>query len=109
MGVRQPIGIVADEGYQRRVSIDSGDGAEEILAKVFFGNVAAYLDNHVAIERLIDSGERIVVIGRAHGTIKSTGSGFDVQIMHLWRLQDGLAVRLEIVLDVPTILAQLAA
>ncbi len=33
--------------------------------------------------------------------------GFDVPIMHLWGFEDGLAVRLEIVLDVPTMQAAL--
>ena len=81
-------------------------GLEE--AKVFFGKVNTYLEDHVAIERVIDGSDRIAVIGRGHGTIKSTGRGFDVPIMHLWGFQDGLAVRLEIVLDVPTMQAALA-
>jgi ketosteroid isomerase-like protein len=75
-------------------------GLEE--AKVFLGKVDTYLDDHVAIERVIDGSDRIAVVGRGHGTIKGTGRLFDVPIMHLWNFQDGLAVRLEIVLDVPT-------
>jgi len=75
-------------------------GFEE--AKAFFGKVNMYLENHVAIERVIDGGERIAVIGRTRGTIKGNGHRFDVPIMHLWKFQDGLAVRLEIVIDVPT-------
>jgi ketosteroid isomerase-like protein len=75
-------------------------GVEE--AKLFFGKVTAYLEDHVAIERIIDGSDRIAVIGRGHGTIKTTGRHFDVPIMHLWKFQDGLADRLEIVLDVPT-------
>jgi ketosteroid isomerase-like protein len=80
-------------------------GLEE--AKVFFGKVNTYLEDHVAIERVVDGGDRIAVIGRGHGTIRGTGRGFDVSIMHLWGFQDGLAVRLEIVLDVPTMQAAL--
>jgi hypothetical protein len=80
-------------------------GFEE--AKVFFHKVNAHLENHVAIERVIDSGGRIAVIGRTHGTIKGTGHGFDVPIMHLWEFQNRLAVRLEIVIDVPTMRAAL--
>ena len=37
-------------------------GLEE--AKVFFGKVNAYLEDHVAIERVIDGIDRIAVIGR---------------------------------------------
>jgi len=65
------------------------------------------LEDHVAIEHLIDGGDRIAVAGRAHGTIRDGGS-FDVPMMHLWEFQDGLAVRLEIVLDVPMMQTALA-
>ena len=78
-------------------------------AKVFFGKIDTYLDNHVAIELIVDGGDRIAVVGRAHGTIRGTGTPFNAAIMHLWALKDGLAVRLEVVVDVPTILAALQA
>jgi ketosteroid isomerase-like protein len=80
-------------------------GLEE--AKVFFKKVDAYLENRVAIESVIDGGDRIAVIGRTYGSIRATGRGFDVPIMHLWGFQDGLAVRLEIVINVPTMRAAL--
>jgi uncharacterized protein len=80
-------------------------GLEE--ARIFLGKVNTYLDDHVTIERVIDGGDRIAVIGRGHGIIKGTGRGFDVPIMHLWEFRDGPAVRLEIVLDVPTMRAAL--
>jgi ketosteroid isomerase-like protein len=80
-------------------------GLEE--ASVFFGKVNTYLENHVTIERVIDGSDRIAVIGRTHGIVRGTGRGFDVPIMHLWGFQDGLAVRLEIVIDVPTMQAAL--
>jgi hypothetical protein len=76
-------------------------------AKGFFQNVNAYLENHVAIERVVDGGVRIAVIGRTHGIVRGNGRGFDVPIMHLWEFQDRLAVRLEIVIDVPTMRAAL--
>jgi uncharacterized protein len=82
-------------------------GLEE--AKVFFGKVHSYLEDHVNIERVIDGGERIAVIGRAHGSIKANGRAFEMPIMHLWEFREGLAVRLEIVIDVPTMLATLEA
>ena len=76
-------------------------------AKVFFGMVSTYIDSHVAIERIIDGGDRIAVIGRTHGIIKGTGAPFDAPIMHLWAFEDALAVRLEIVLDVAVMQAAL--
>ena len=76
-------------------------------AQLFFGKVDIYLDSHVAIEHIINGGDRIAVIGRAHGAIKGTGGPFDVPIMHLWAFKDGLAGRLEIVLDIPIMQAAL--
>ena len=76
-------------------------------AQLFFGTVNKYIDSHVAIELIINGGDRIAVIGRAHGTIKDTGGPFDVPIMHLWTFKGGLAGRLEIVLDVPVMQAAL--
>jgi ketosteroid isomerase-like protein len=77
-------------------------------AKAFFGKVTAYLDPYETIERIIDAGERVAVVTRAHGTVRSTGRKFDVSVAHLWGFEDGLAVRLEIALDVPAMLAALA-
>ena len=76
-------------------------------ARLFFGRVTTYLDNHVVIDRLIDGSDRIVAVGRTHGTVRSNGRTFDVPLIHLWEFRDGLAVRLEIVIDVPTMQAAL--
>jgi ketosteroid isomerase-like protein len=62
----------------------------------------------VAIERLIDGSDRVAVIGGTYGATKSIGRRFDVPLVHLWEFKDGLAVRLEVVVDVPTMLAALA-
>lgn len=80
-------------------------GLEE--ARRFFGKLAAYLDNHVTVERMINGGDRVAIIGRILGIVRITGKSFDVPIMHLWRFEDALAIRLEIVIDVPTMQAAL--
>jgi uncharacterized protein len=77
-------------------------------AKVFFGKLKEHIDNHVVVERVIDGCDRIAVVARTYGSAKATGRTFDVPIMHLWQFRDGLAVRLEIVLDVPAMLPALA-
>ena len=61
----------------------------------------------MAIERVIDGGKRIAVIGRTHSTIRGNGRRFDLPIMHLWKFQDGLAIRVEIVIEVQTMQAAL--
>ena len=78
-------------------------------AKAFFAKVATYIDSYVEIERLIDSNNRITMVGRTYGTVKATGHSFNAQIVHLWELRDGLAARLEIALDLPALLPLLEA
>jgi hypothetical protein len=69
-------------------------------ARVFFGKVSTYLDNHVAIERIFNGGDRVAVIGRTHGTTKDTGNPFNVPLMHLLEFKDKLAFAWAIVIDV---------
>ncbi|HTF64285.1 MAG TPA: hypothetical protein VK638_16505 [Edaphobacter sp.] len=71
-------------------------GHEE--AKVFFGKLSTYLESHVIIERVIDGSDRIAVIGRTHGTTKSTSGDSRMDSPSDWR----------IVLDVPAMQAALA-
>jgi len=78
-------------------------------AQAFFKGVANYVDSYITIERIIDAGDRIAVIGRAYGTVKSNGHSFDVPVLHLYEFRNELAIRLEIALDVPTMLAALDA
>ena len=71
-------------------------------AKTFFGRINQCLDNKVTVVSMIDGSDRIAVIGHTDGVVRSNGKRFSVPIMHLWQFEDGMAVRLEIVLDVPT-------
>lgn len=73
-------------------------------ARTFFGKIDAFIDDHVVIERLIDSNDRIVMVGQTYSTVKATGRKFTGNIMHLWELRDGLAVRVEIAVDLPALL-----
>lgn len=74
-------------------------------ARTFFETVGSYLDTHITIESTIDAGERIAILGRVTGTVVSNGQTFDSPVLHLWGFKDGLANRLEIALDVPTLQA----
>ena len=77
-------------------------------ARMLFVRLAEYVEAAIDIERLIDGGERIAAIGRIHGRTKGGGRAFDAPLVHLWELKDGLAIRLEIAVDVPRLLAALA-
>jgi uncharacterized protein len=84
----------------------SFQGIEE--AKTFFGSLHEYLDDHIKIEGIVDAVGRVAVVGRAYGTFKKTGKPYDVPIVHLYTFKNGLVSDLDIVLDVPTMLAALA-
>jgi len=77
-------------------------------AKEFFDRLARYLNSYLVIERFLDSGDQIAVTGRTYGTTRRTGRRFDVPIVHLWELKDGLALRLNIALDLPAFRVALA-
>ena len=70
-------------------------------AKVFFERQANYVIAYMSIERILDAGDTIAVTGRMYGATRRTGRRFDVPIVYLWELEDGLATRLEIVVDLP--------
>ena len=77
-------------------------------ARMLFVRLAEYVEAAIDIERLIDGGDRIAAIGRIHGRSKGPGRPFDAPLVHLWELKDGVAVRLDIAVDVPRLLAALA-
>jgi ketosteroid isomerase-like protein len=77
-------------------------------AKEFFERLARYVNSYVAIERVLDSGDQIAVTGRTYGATRRTGRRFDVPIVYLWELKDGVAIRLEIALDLPAFQVALA-
>ena len=38
----------------------------------------------------LDTGDRIIVLGRARGCVKETGEEFEVPFAHVWTLSDGV-------------------
>jgi ketosteroid isomerase-like protein len=77
-------------------------------AKVFLERVGSFVNAYVAIERILDAGDQLAVTGRTYGATRRTGRRFDVPFVHLWEFEDGHAVRLEIVLHLPTFQVALA-
>jgi uncharacterized protein len=65
------------------------------------------IDSHPEIERVIDAGDVVVMIGRTRGTVRATGAPFDVPFAHVWQIRSGRAARLNAYLDHPTMLAAL--
>jgi ketosteroid isomerase-like protein len=74
----------------------------------FFGKLTSHLDNSaLPIERFLDAGDHVVVIGRTQGTVRATQKPFDVPLAHVWQIKEGRAVRFAPFIDHPTMLASL--
>ena len=68
--------------------------------QMLFEKLWVYINNRAVVERVIDGGDRIPVIGQYHVTVERNGRTFELPFVHLWEFKDGLAVRVEIVTDV---------
>lgn len=58
-----------------------------------------FIQSRVEVERFIDAGEHVVVIGRTHGTVRATGSAFDVPVAHVWEVRGGRLLRFQPYID----------
>ena len=70
------------------------DGALE-----FFRKLNAFTDASPMPEEYFAAGEDVVVIGRARGTVQTTGRPFDLRIVHLWTVREGLIARFAAYVD----------
>ena len=85
-------------------------GTHEGLLQVnsFFSKIKSYVDAKVTVERIVDSGEFVVVMATARGTIKATGKPFEGPLAHVWEMRDGKAAGLRVFQENDAILAALA-
>jgi hypothetical protein len=56
---------------------------------------AMFPDVRIELERFVDAGDRVVVIGTLHGTARSSGLELGRRQGYVWTLRDGKAVRFE--------------
>lgn len=70
-------------------------GTEAILGGVF-ARLGSEWEGFAALpEEFLDAGDTIVVLGRYRGTCRATGRTLDAQLAHVWRVEDGRAVRFQ--------------
>jgi ketosteroid isomerase-like protein len=74
----------------------------------FIMKMAEAIDSALAAEQLFRSGDQIVQYGRTQGTVRRTGSPFDVPECHVWTIRDGLVERADFYIDTTAMLAALA-
>ncbi|MEV5148108.1 nuclear transport factor 2 family protein [Streptomyces sp. NPDC052727] len=73
----------------------------------FFGAVSAHLNSQVEHEAIYQAGDRVVQLGRTHGTLRGNGRPFDSREVHIWRISDNLISALEIYVEDEVFLAAL--
>ena len=75
----------------------------------FFGKLLGNVDSQLAVDRYLDAGDDIVMIGRTHGQVKSSSKPFDVTAIHVWTVRDGKIAGFHPYIDTPAMLEALAA
>ena len=68
-------------------------GPNAVLSGVF-RRLGSEWDGFAAVpEEFIDGGDTVVALGKYSGTYRVTGKSFQANFAHVWKLQDGKAVR----------------
>lgn len=65
------------------------------------------IESQVTIEAIFEAGEHVVQYGRTAGTVRDTGTVFDIPECHVWTIRDGLAVEANFYIDTPAMLEAL--
>ena len=69
------------------------NGPNAVLEGVFM-RLGAEWDGFAAVpDEFIDGGDAVVVLGKYSGKYKATGKSFQANFAHVWKLQDGKAIR----------------
>jgi len=70
-------------------------GLEAVVNGVFVRCMSEWDGFAVVIEEVLDAGDTVVAIGRYRGTYKATGRVQNTQMVHIWRVAGGKAVRFQ--------------
>jgi uncharacterized protein len=72
----------------------------------FFAGIGEQWDGlAVEVQDVVAGGDRVVVIGRASGRLRSSGEDLGYGFVHAWTMRDGRAVRFDEYLDPAELLA----
>ena len=74
-------------------------GPEAVAAGVFARCIGEWEGFAVAMNDLIDGGDRVVALGRYSGSFKQTGGRMNPQAVHVWTLEDGKIVSFQQYID----------
>jgi uncharacterized protein len=69
-------------------------------AAAALGKITESFDGFQApADEFIEQGDTLVVLGHSEGTAKETGNSFKVPYVHVWRMEDGKAKRVQLLTD----------
>ena len=74
----------------------------------FLLKAVEHVNTRVVPDSLFAAGDHVVQIGRLQGTVHANGASFDVPVVHVWELHNGLVTRYESYIDTPALLEALA-
>jgi ketosteroid isomerase-like protein len=60
-----------------------------VLENVFMKLGADWEPFHVHVDKVVDGGDDVVVLGSYSGTYKATGKSMKASVAHAWTLRDG--------------------
>ena len=70
-------------------------GPEQVIEHVFKVLGSEWIGYRFELQELVDAGDRIIGLGRYHGTYGKTGKSMQARVAHVWRVQGGKIVQFE--------------
>lgn len=74
-------------------------GPQAVMEGVIGRVVTDWVDFTATPQEMIAEGDRVVVLGRYTGAYAATGETIDAQMVHVWTVQDGQAIRFQQYVD----------
>jgi uncharacterized protein len=78
-------------------------------ALAFFSTLSRYTTATPQPLAFVPAGKHVAVYGRLRGRAKSSENEFDIEVVHLWQVEDGKINRFEAFIDIPAMLSVLTA
>ena len=75
----------------------------------FSKTLRTHIDSRVAVDRIFEAGDDVVVIGRTIGQTKTNATPFEVAVAHVLTVRDGEVTHARYFIDTPAMLAALNA
>jgi ketosteroid isomerase-like protein len=93
------------EGPNSQGLPDSGTHeGREAAARILMG-IGEHFDNpQVVPDEFVEDEGTVIVLGHFEGTARSTGNAVKAPFVHIWRMRDGRAVRLQVLYDTALVL-----